>query len=94
VALLRIIPVRNPAAAPPAAALNLTGLSALSGRQPVIATESFTNNGPLPALGVRLGLQVPSGWSRTATTPGSFAAVGSGQTVQATFTVTARGPTP
>ena len=56
------------------------------------ATESFTNNGPLPALGVRLGLRVPSGWSRTAPTPASFVVVGSGQTVQATFTVTAPVP--
>jgi hypothetical protein len=92
VALLRIIAVRNPAVAPPSAALNLTGLGALSGGQAVTATESFTNNGPLPALGVRLGLRVPSGWSRTAATPASFAAVGSGQTVQATFTVTAPVP--
>jgi len=92
VALLRITPVRSPAAAPPSAALNVTGLTALSGGQSATATESFTNNGPLPALGVRLSLQVPSGWSRTATTPGSFAAVGSGQTVQATFKVTAPAP--
>jgi hypothetical protein len=92
VALLRIVPTRSPAAAPPSAALNLTGLSALAGGQPATATESFTNNGPLPALDVRLGLQVPSGWSRSATTQASFATVGSGQTVQATFTVTA--PTP
>jgi hypothetical protein len=93
VALLRITPVRNPAAAPPSVALNLTGLSALSGGQPGTATESFTNNGPLPALGVRLGLQLPSGWSQTATSPASFAAVASGQTVQATFSVTAPAPT-
>jgi len=93
VALLRITAARNPAAAPPSAALNLTGLGSLSGGQPATATETFTNNGPLPALDVRLGVQVPSGWSRTATTTASFAAVGSGQTVQATFTVTAPVPT-
>jgi len=93
VALLRIAGVRNPAAAPPSAALNLTGLGSLSGGQPATATETFTNNGPLPALDVRLGLQVPSGWSRTATAPASFATVDSGQTVQATFTVTAPVPT-
>ncbi|HUN38248.1 MAG TPA: NEW3 domain-containing protein [Trebonia sp.] len=92
VALLHISAVRNPAAAPPSTALNLSGLTALSGGQPGTATESFTNNGPLPALGVRLGLQVPSGWSRTATTPASFARVASGQTVQATFSVTAPPP--
>jgi hypothetical protein len=92
VALLRVIPVRSPAAAPPSAALGLAGLGALSGGQAASATESFTNNGPLPALGVRLGLRLPSGWSRTPTTPASFATVGSGQTVQATFTVTAPAP--
>jgi alpha-galactosidase len=93
VALLRIAGLRNPAAAPPAAALNLTGLNSLSGGHPATATETFTNNGPLPALDVRLGLQVPFGWSRTATTPASFAMVDSGQTVQATFEVTAPVPT-
>jgi hypothetical protein len=92
VALLRITPVRNPAAAPPSVALNLGGLSALSGGQPATATVSFTNDGPLPALGVRLGLRLPSGWSRTTTAPSSFSAVGTGQTVQATFTVTAPAP--
>ena len=92
VALLQITPARNPAAAAPAATVNLTGLGTLTGGQPATATASFTNNGPLPALDVRLGLQVPSGWSQTATTPSSFAAVGSGKTVQATFKVTATAP--
>jgi len=93
VALLRITAVHNPAVAPPSAALTSTGLSTLSGGQPATATVSFTNNGPLPARDVRLGLQVPTGWSRSASGPGSFASVGSGQTVQATFTVTAPVPT-
>jgi Alpha galactosidase A/Alpha galactosidase C-terminal beta sandwich domain/NPCBM-associated, NEW3 domain of alpha-galactosidase/Alpha-galactosidase, CBM13 domain len=92
VALLRIAGTRSPAAAPPSAALNLTGLDSLSGGQPATATETFTNNGPLPALDVRLGLQVPTGWSRSATSQDSFAAVGGGQTVQATFKVTAPVP--
>jgi hypothetical protein len=92
VALLRITPVRSAAAAPPAAVLNVTGLGALSGGQPGTATESFTNDGPLPVLGLTLGLQVPSGWSRTATSSTTFGQVGSGQTVQATFAVTAPVP--
>ena len=92
VALLSITPTKNPAAAAPAATVNLSGLGTLTGGQPATATASFTNNGPLPALNVRLGLQVPSGWSQSATTPRSFAAVGSGKTVQATFKVTAVAP--
>ena len=87
VALFRVSPVRNPAAVPPAATVNLTGLSTLSGGQAVTATESFTDNGALPALGVKLGLQVPSGWTATATSGTSFPAVGAGKTVQATFRV-------
>jgi hypothetical protein len=87
VALFRVSPLRNPAAVPPAATVNLTGLSTLSGGQAVTATESFTDNGALPALGVKLGLQVPSGWTVTATSGTSFPAVGAGKTVQATFRV-------
>jgi hypothetical protein len=92
VALLRVSPVRNPASAPPSATVNLTGLSALSGGATAAAYESFTDNGTLPAQAVHLGLDVPSGWSVTATSRTSFPAVSSGQTVQATFKVTA--PTP
>jgi hypothetical protein len=92
VALLRVSPLRDPAAAPPAATVDLTGLSALSGGQPGTATESFTNDGALPALAVRLGLTAPPGWTVTATSATQFASVGSGQTVRATFSVTA--PTP
>ncbi|HEX6523639.1 MAG TPA: NEW3 domain-containing protein [Streptosporangiaceae bacterium] len=92
VALLRVSPLHNPAAAPPAATVDMTGLSALSGGQPGTATESFTNDGALPALAVRLGITAPAGWTVTATSPTQFASVGSGQTVQATFDVTA--PTP
>lgn len=92
VALFRVSPLRNPAAVPPAATVNLTGLSSMSGGQAVTATESFTDNGALPALGVKLGLQVPSGWSATATSRTSFPAVGAGQTVQATFRVIASQP--
>jgi NPCBM-associated, NEW3 domain of alpha-galactosidase/Alpha galactosidase C-terminal beta sandwich domain len=92
VALYRVSPLTNPTAAPPAATLELSGLSALSAGQPAAATESFTDNGDLAALRVSLGLQVPSGWQVQATSPTTFAAVDSGQTVTATFKVTA--PTP
>jgi len=92
VALLRVSPLRDPAAAPPAAAVTISGLAALSGGQPATATETFTDNGALPALGVRLGLTVPSGWTVTASSPASFPEVSSGATVQATFRVTAPVP--
>jgi hypothetical protein len=93
VALYRVSPLDNPTVAPPAATLSLSGLSNVSAGQPVTATESFTDNGDLAALGVNLGLQAPSGWSVTATSPTSFAGVDSGQTVQASFKVVAPTPT-
>ena len=92
VALFRVSPLNNPTAAPPAATLNVTGLTNLAGGQPATATESFTDNGALPAQRVKLGLQVPSGWSVTATSATSFPAVDSGTTVQATFKVVAPVP--
>jgi hypothetical protein len=92
VALLRVSPLSNPTAAPPAATVGLTGLGALTAGQPVTATESFTDNGDQAALRVKLSLSAPSGWSVTPTSPVSFAGVDSGQTVQATFQVTAPSP--
>ena len=92
VALYRVSPDRNPAQAPPSGTMNLTGLSAISGGQPATATETFTDNGDLAAKQVSLGLQVPSGWSVTPTSATTFPAVETGQTVQATFRVTAPSP--
>jgi Alpha galactosidase A/Alpha galactosidase C-terminal beta sandwich domain/NPCBM-associated, NEW3 domain of alpha-galactosidase/Carbohydrate binding module (family 35) len=92
VALLRVSPLQNPTAAPPATSLDLGGLTTLTGGQPTTATESFTDNGELPAQHVQLGLQAPSGWSVTPTSATSFGAVESGQTVQATFQVVAARP--
>ena len=92
VALYRVSALSNPSQAPPAATLSLSGLGNVSAGQPVTATESFTDNGDLAALRVNLGLQAPSGWSVTATSPTSFAGVDSGQTVQATFKVVASQP--
>ena len=92
VALYRVSPLSNPATAPPSATMDLTGLSTLTGGQPSTATESFTDYGDLAALRVNLALKVPPGWSVTATSPTSFAAVETGQTVQATFQVVAPPP--
>ncbi|HEX6454019.1 MAG TPA: NEW3 domain-containing protein [Trebonia sp.] len=92
VALYRVSPLSNPTTAPPAATLGLSGLGSLQAGQPATATVSFTDNGDLAALGVNLGLQAPSGWSVTATSPTSFAGVDNGKTVQATFQVVAPRP--
>jgi Alpha galactosidase A/Alpha galactosidase C-terminal beta sandwich domain/NPCBM-associated, NEW3 domain of alpha-galactosidase len=92
VALFRVSALRDPALVPPAASLGLNLPGTMAGGQAVTATESFTDNGALPALGVRLGLDAPSGWSVTATSPVSFPAVGAGKTVQATFRVVAPQP--
>jgi hypothetical protein len=92
VVLLRVSPLSNPIAAPPATTLGLSGLTTLTGGQPATATESFTDYGQLPAQHVRLGLQAPSGWSVTPTSATTFGAVDSGQTVQATFQVVAPQP--
>jgi hypothetical protein len=93
VALLRVSALSNPTTAAPAATLGLSGLSNLSPGQPETATVSFTDDGDLAALRVNLGLQVPPGWSVTATSPTSFAGVDNGQTVQATFQVVSPQPT-
>jgi hypothetical protein len=91
--IYRVSPDPNPTFAPPNTTFALTGVpSTLTAGQPVTATESFTDNGELPAQHVRLGLRVPAGWSVTATSPTSFGAVETGQTVQATFEVTEAPP--
>ena len=92
VALYRISALSNPTAAPPAATLGLSGLGSLQAGQPATATVSFTDNGDLAALRVKLGLRAPSGWSVKATSPTTFAGVDNGQTVRATFQVTAPQP--
>jgi hypothetical protein len=92
VALLRVTPLRNPTAAPPAGALSLTGLTTLTSGTPATVTESFTDEGALPALDVRLALKAPAGWTVSAAGPATFREVGSGGTESAAFTVTA--PTP
>ena len=92
VALLTITPLRNPSAAPPSGTVGVSGLTTLTGGTPATVTESFTDDGALPALDVRLALSAPHGWTATAASPATFRSVASGTTVQATFTVTA--PTP
>jgi hypothetical protein len=92
VALLRISALSDPAVVPPSGTLNFAVPAALTGGQGATATVSFTDNGVLPALGVRLGLHLPKGWTATATTASWFPSVASGATVQATFQVVAPPP--
>ena len=89
VAFYRITPLYGPRSAPPSTTLNLSGMSTLTAGQAATATETFTNNGVRPARSVNLSLSAPSGWSATATSPAMWPSVASGQTVQATFSVTA-----
>jgi len=88
VALIRVTPEKQTAAAPPAATLDLTGPASLTGGQPSTQTVTFTDNGARPARQVRLGLTTPSGWTAKATSATTFATVASGSTVKTTFTVT------
>ncbi len=93
VALLRIIPDQLPLLTPPSTSIALAGLGALTGGQPTIATETFTDNGVAPVRNVQLSLSVPAGWTVTPTSVASFASVAAGHSVQTTFKVVAPAPT-
>jgi hypothetical protein len=92
VALYRVSVDNNPTQAPPNATLSLGGDTTLVAGQPGTVTESFTDNGDLAAKQVQLALSAPSGWTVTPTSPTSFPAVETGQTVTARFAVTATPP--
>src|SRR5580704_3535965 len=89
VAFYKITPMPAASPATPSTTVNLTGLSTLTAGQATTATETFTNNGAQPARSVNLSLSAPSGWSSTATSRTTWPLVASGQTVHATFSVTA-----
>jgi alpha-galactosidase len=90
--MYRVSPIANPTQVPPNVTLTVSGLSALTAGTPGSATETFTDNGVLPAQHVRVDLSAPSGWTVQPTSTTSFGAVESGQTVQATFRVVAPMP--
>jgi MBG domain (YGX type)/Lamin Tail Domain/NPCBM-associated, NEW3 domain of alpha-galactosidase/Alpha galactosidase A/Alpha galactosidase C-terminal beta sandwich domain len=80
----------NPAGTlPPATTLALSGTSTLTAGEAATATETFTNNGAMPARSVDLSLSAPGGWTVTPTSPTSWPSVAPGQVVQGTFSVTA-----
>jgi beta-glucosidase-like glycosyl hydrolase len=54
----------------------------------ITATETFTNTSAMAIHDLRLGLTAPSGWTVTATSPGSLPGVGSGRQVTASWNVT------
>jgi alpha-galactosidase len=85
--MYRVSPITNPTTMPPNVTLGVSGVSALTAGQPGTATESFTDNGVLPAQQVQLALNAPKGWTVQPTSPTTFGAVESGQTVQTTFSV-------
>ncbi len=85
--MYRVSPVDNPTRVPPNTTLGISGLSALTAGVAGTATETFTDNGVLPAQQVQLSLSAPSGWSVRPTSSTTFGAVESGQSVQTTFDV-------
>ena len=89
VAFYKITPIHAASPATPSTTVNLTGMSTLTAGQATTATETFTNNGTQPAQSVNLSLSAPSGWSSTTTSRTTWPRVASGQTVHATFSVTA-----
>ncbi|MBY8878705.1 glycoside hydrolase family 3 C-terminal domain-containing protein [Actinacidiphila acidipaludis] len=52
------------------------------------AATTYTNGGAAVVSGVSVALDVPAGWTASATTPASFPTVGAGQTVSTTWSVT------
>ena len=86
--MYRISPAADPDTVPPHTALSLTGLDAAQPGQPATVTETFTNDGRLPAENVRLTLDTPSDWTIRATSPSTFPSVLSGHTVTATWQAT------
>ena len=86
--MYRISPAADPDTVPPHTALSLTGLDAAQPGQPATVTETFTNDGRLPAENVRLTLDAPSDWTMRATSPSTFPSVLSGHTVTATWQAT------
>ncbi len=93
VALYKVTPLADPTTVPPSTSLNLTSPTTYTPGQTQAATETFTDSGVLAATGVQLSLTAPAGWTVTATSPTSFASVGTGQTVTATYTLKAESTT-
>ena len=92
VALYRISVDNNPTQSPPDATFTLSGPGTVTAGQAATVSASFTDNGDLAAKQVNVSLNAPSGWTVTPASQTSFPAVETGQTVTATFEVTAPAP--
>jgi alpha-galactosidase len=92
VVMYRVSPLLNPVAAAPDTVLDMSGLAGTAQPGPQPVTVSFTNNGLLPAVDVRLSLALPGGWTARPASRIAFAAVPSGRTVQAQWVVTEGSP--
>jgi hypothetical protein len=92
VALYRVTRTPLAALAPPSTTVALDGPGAVTAGRPATATASFTNDGADPVQSARLTLTAPPGWIVQPTSAAAFPTVAAGQTVTATFRVTAPAP--
>jgi alpha-galactosidase len=90
--MYRVSPIDNPTQLPPNVTMDVGSLSALTAGEPGTVTETFTDNGELPAQNVKLSLSTPTGWTVRPTSRTTFGAVESGQSVRASFQVVAPVP--
>jgi alpha-galactosidase len=90
--MYRVSPIHNPVQLPPDVTLNVSSVSALTAGEPGTVTETFTDNGLLPAEPVKLSLSAPDGWTVRPISPTTFIAVPGRTTVQARFQVIAPVP--
>ena len=89
VAFYRVTPTGNAAQAPPATELTMSGPTTFAPGQKANVTETFLNTGVQSATGVQLSLAAPAGWAVTPASSPSFTSVATGQSISATFSVTA-----
>jgi alpha-galactosidase len=91
VAMYRVSPVSQTVAGLPSdTVLSLVAHAPeLRAGDSMTVAESFANNGVLPVSQVKMSFAAPSGWTTTPLGGGGVAKVGAGQTVTASFRVTA-----
>lgn len=87
--MYRVAPTKYPANYPPQTAIGLSASDAklVAGRATTL-TATVTNLGRLPVRQVSLSAQLPQGWTEAATSPTTFPALSTGQTVQVTWRAT------
>jgi hypothetical protein len=85
----RVTPITDATQAPPSTLVSVSGPTTYSPGQTATVTETFVNNGVLPATGVTLSLAGPAGWTVTSQSATTFSYVSTGQSVSTTFRVVA-----